>query len=337
MIFTLENVPKDKSDPQCIVKGFNNETTPLIFEQAVNINEGRNKFFYFFRNLTEDKKFNPSLQEFKEKIQFIKQYLDFLEAGQQSNYNFNFRFKLFLNGPKGDSENSNLKNLFDQLVMKDESHLNFEPKFSLEKNLLVGYIVNVYTYFLGVLHYVFRKTDEHMREYLHGSHFNSESFEYIIEVFKLGYGRLIKLSLVRDSLFGFFINDALPDDFSIGTLDVFNQIYDINYINLLLYKILFRNDNYQAISSSIKFILIYIVWFKEAKVKIKNLIQILPNCNFNWKADLSKFLKQLNVYYELMHNTFIIRYNYLLEGEKSKNLESSGNDLFVVMFFIYEL
>jgi hypothetical protein len=131
--------------------------------------------------------------------------------------------------------------------------------------------------------------------------------------------------MVRDSLLGFFVNDNLPVDFSIGSLSVFKQIYEINYINLMLYKIMFRNDNYKSMASSQKFIIIYIIWFKEAKNKIHDLIQILPNCNFNWKMDLQKFLIKLKMYYELMFNTYIIRYNFLLEKNKEKSLESKGN------------
>jgi hypothetical protein len=324
MIFTIESMPRDLSDSQCLVKGFNNETTPLIFEQAVNTNEERNTFFYFFKNLNEDQTFNPSIEEFTNKIMFLKKYLAFLKVGQQSNYNFNFKFKLFLNGPKGNSPNSHLKNIFDQLTMKDDSHLIFEPKYVVEKNLLFAYLFNAYTFFLGVQKFVFRKADEHMRDYMKNSQFNAESFEFILSVFKLGFGRIIKLSMVRDSVLGFFVNDNLPSDFSIGTLSVFKQIYEINFINLMLYKIMFRNDNYKTMKSSLKFIKIYIIWFKEAKNKIHDLIQILPNCHFNWKMDLERFLLKLKLYYELMFNTYIIKYNFLLEKEKEKCLESQG-------------
>ena len=317
-------MPKDLSDPQCLVKGFNNETTPIIFEQAVNTNEERNTFFYFFKNLNQDKTFNPSIEEFKNKILFLKKYLEFLKVGQQSNYNFHFKFKLFLNGPKGNDENSNLKTIFDQLTMKNDSHLIFEPKYAMEKNLLFAYIFNIYTFFLGVQRFIFRKADEHMRDYMKNSQFNSESFEFILSIFKLGFGRIIKFSMVRDSLLGFFVNDNLPSDFSLGTLSVFKQIYEINFINLLLYKIMFRNDNYKNMGTNKKFIIIYIVWFNEAKNKVQNLLQILPNCNFNWKKDLERFLLKLKIYYELMHNTYIMRYNFLLEKDKEKCLETQG-------------
>ena len=324
MIFTLESMPKDLSDPQCLVKGFNNETTPSIFEQAVSTNEERNTFFYFFKNLDEDKTFNPSLGELRAKVLFLKKYIAFLKAGQQSNYNFHFRFRLFLNGPKGHSENSHLKKLFEQLTPKDPSALLFEPKFALEKNLLAAHLFHVYTFFLGVQKFVFRKVDDHMRTYMKTSQFNSETFEFALEALKLGLGRVLKLSLVRDSLLGFFVNEQLPEDFSLGTLSVLRQIYEINFVNLLLYKIMFRNDNYKSMGTSTKFITVYIVWFQEAKAKVHALQQVLPSCSFNWKNDLARFLGRLKVYYELMHNTFIMRYNFLLEKEKDKCLETGG-------------
>lgn len=317
-------MPQDLSDRECLVKGFNNETTPAIFEKAVNTNEQRNTFFYFFENLNKDQTFNPSLEEFRTKIEFLKMYLDFLKVGQQSNYNFHFKVKLFLNGPKGNDDNSHLKAIFDQLTMKDDSHLIFEPKYALEKNLVFAYIFNVYTFFLGVQKFVFRKVDEHMRDYMKNSQFHIDSFEFLLAVLKLGLGRVLKLSLVRESLLGFFVNQKLPADFSLGTLSVFKQIYEINYINLLLYKIIFRNDNYKNMASNKKMVQLFIVWFKEGKDKVQDLIQILPNCTFNWKSDLERFLKRLKLYYQLMFNTFIIRYNFLLEKDKEKCLETEG-------------
>ena len=321
MIFTIHTMPEDHSDPQCLVKGFNNETTPLIFEQAVNTNEERNTFFYFFKNLSQDKTFNPSLGEFQKKIEFLKKYLKFLSAGQQSNYNFHFRVQLFLNGSQPDS-NSQLQALLQNFQAK-ESQI-FEPKFEIQKNLLFAYLYNVYTFFLCVQKFAQRKMDEHMRDYMYNQQFNIESFEFVLNVYKLGFGRILKFNLVRDSVLGFFVNDKLPVDFSLGTLSVFTQIYEINFINLVLYKIMFRKDNYKTMASNVKLICIYINWFMEARKGVDKLIQVLPNCLFDWKADLARFLAKLKLYYEIMENTFIIRYNFLLEKEKDKMLESDS-------------
>lgn len=327
MIFTIENMPQDLSDGECLVKGFNNETTPIIFEQAVNTNEHRNTFFYFFENLNKDQTFNPSLKEFENKIEFLKKYLKFLKVGQQSNYNFHFKVKLFLNGPKGNDANSHLKAIFDQLTMKDDKHLIFEPKYAIEKNLVFAYIFNVYTFFLGVQKFVFRKADEHMRDYMKNSQFHTDSFEFLLSVFRLGLGRVLKLNLIRESLLGFFVNENLPADFSLGNLSVFKQIYEINFINLMLYKITFRNDNYQNMATSKKMLLIFVNWFKEGNNKVQELMQILPNCHFNWRPDLERFLRRLMLYYQLMFQTFIIRYNFLLEKDKEKCLDSEGKSM----------
>lgn len=331
MIFTLENVPRDISDPQCITKGFNNETTPLVFEKAIKINEDRRRFLYFFANLENDSKFTPSLKEFRKKAQFLADFVDFMETGRESNYNFAFGVRLFLHGPKGIDSNSRIKAMFEKLVFKDDSHLNFQARFDLEKNLVFAHIVHVYIYFLGVMKYVFRKSDEHVQDYLENESFNGDTFDQILEVFKLGFGRLLKVVRVRDSLLGFLSSEQMPEDFSIGTLDILGKVYQVNYVNMVIYKIMFRGDNFKQLKVSSKLNKLYVVWVKEALSLVEGLRQSLFSCSFNWKTDLQRFLNTLSVYYRILYNTFIMRFNFVLEREKDSLLEEQGSPFLLLL------
>lgn len=334
MIFTLENVPRDISDEQCIIKGFNNETTPLVFEKAIKINEDRRRFLFFFSNLEKDSKFTPSVEEFKKKAQFLADFVNFMETGCESNYNFTFGVRLFLAGSKGVDTNSRVKALFEKLVIKNESHLNFYASFDIEKNLVFAHIVHVYMYFLGVQKYIYRRVDEHVQDYLQTENFNSDRFEELLEIYKLGFGRLLKALKVRDSLLGFLSAEKMPEDFSIGTLDILCKVYQVNYVNMVIYKIMFRGDNYKQLKSSAKLNKLYVVWVKEALSLVEGLRQSLLSCSFNWKNDLQKYLDTLSVYYRILYNTFIMRYNFVIEKEKEAMLEENGNILIISYFFI---
>jgi hypothetical protein len=166
--------------------------------------------------------------------------------------------------------------------------------------------------------------DNHVENYLIDESFNSDSFLTIQKIFKLGYGRLLKFILVRDSVLGFYVGDNLPEDLSLGILDIFKQVYQINYINLLMYKALFNNDGYKAIIKNANFLPVYVIWLNEGIRKAKNLKQVLTNCMFNWKPRLVRFLDRLILFYELVMNSFIIRHNSLIESQKAISLEATG-------------
>ena len=94
-------------------------------------------------------------------------------------------------------------------------------KYEMEKNLLIAYIFNVYTFFLGVQKFIFRKTDEHMRDYMKNlstSIISSYSLqpgqvevEQDIEDITLDVETVVPIGLITNELLTNSLKYAFPD------------------------------------------------------------------------------------------------------------------------------
>ncbi len=101
MIYLFERIPLNQSDDDSFEKLFSKLNFNINDMKNIDIIENsKNKFYHFYRNLLNDKNYIPEKFSIKSQQDYLHKTIDLLEVGIKANYNMNQKYSPFIKAKK---------------------------------------------------------------------------------------------------------------------------------------------------------------------------------------------------------------------------------------------